>query len=279
MPLPLAIKGLMGLGKIAAPLVKETAVLGGLTAGAGALVNQFVPGGRELTGMTLDQIAEGEGYDLDNPESYRNDIGDRLRSIVSGYSVDEVEKRARELAIDKVNRSLKTERDYISRQSEKLGLAKPDLSQFEYQTGQSTKTAANNAANEIARLKELESLLASGVPLDVLSGTTSAGAARGAAVKFNKDEKEKKAQEERDRIKTETRRLELRQDQRRLEELQIMREKMIDARSQADRNFNLQLQQINNQNRRLDREDARSARKDQQALYAMLLQGLSNLNF
>ena len=53
---------------------------------------------------------------------------------------------------------------------------------------------------------------------------------------------------------------------------------MRDEQAQADRNFNLQLQQLTNQNRRLDREDVRAARKDQQALYAMLLQGLSNLN-
>lgn len=275
--LPLALKGLLSVGKIAAPLVKETAVLGGIGAAAPALINRFVPGGREFTGMTLDQIAEGEGYDLDNPESYRNDIGDRLRSLVSGYSVDEVEKRARELAIANVNRSLQDKRDFISRQSEKLGLAKPDLSQFEYQTGQSTKTAANNAANEIARLNEVESLLAAGIPLDVLSGTTSAGAAQGAAVKYNKGEKETKAQQERDRVKEETQRLELRADQKRLEDLQLTRQRMIDARSEADRNFNLQLQQINDRNRQLDRQDARSARKDEQALYALLLQSLTNL--
>lgn len=277
--LPLALKGLLGVGKIAAPLVKETAVLGGLTAGAGALLNQVVPGGREFTGMTLDEIAKGEGYDLDNPESYRNDIGDRLRSIVSGYSVDEVEKRARELAIKNVNDSLKADREYIAKTAADLGLATPDLSQFKYQDGQSTKTAARNTARELERLSTIEQLRESGIPLDVISGTKSAAGATGAAVKYREDQKKTREKEERERIQKETERLELRKDQRRLEDLQIMREKMIDARSQADRNFNLQLQQMTNQNRRLDREDARSARKDQQALYAMLLQGLSNLNF
>lgn len=74
------------------------------------------------------------------------------------------------------------------------------------------------------------------------------------------------------------RKLDLKADQRHLQELQLIRDKMIDARSEADRNFNLQLQQMTNQNRRLDREDARSARKDQQALYALILQSLNNLN-
>lgn len=50
-----------------------------------------------------------------------------------------------------------------------------------------------------------------------------------------------------------------------------------DQKAKDDRNFQFQMMQLQNQNSRLDREDARADRRAQQQMYLALLQGLQNL--
>ena len=61
--------------------------------------------------------------------------------------------------------------------------------------------------------------------------------------------------------------------------LQLQLAQVAQQNSIADRNLQLQLQQLANADRRYEREDRRTARQDELALYAQLIEGLSNVRF
>ena len=274
---------LLGAGKAALPLLGKTAIAGGVIGGVGRLANETIPGLASMTGMDLDSIAAGEKFDLDNPGSYKNDPGDYLRSLISGVSVDQVEDKARQNSIDLINRSLKPSSEYIASGYKNLGLQGPDLTDFTYKEGESTKAAELRAQDAIATLKAAQEARAIGVPVQDLIGINSAAGMRAAVENY----RENKKTTERERIREEQLAdlAERRASQSgiRAEDIGVQLAQIQAQRDQASAQNNLQLQQLINQNNRLDRQDERNARKDQQALIMMLVQGLNNglgnLNF
>lgn len=89
------------------------------------------------------------------------------------------------------------------------------------------------------------------------------------------------AEEDEDEAKAEKLRLEreLKEAQRYRDDLDFRRQQLLMSEKEMLNNNAFRMEQLLQQNNRLDRQDARDARRDQQAFVALLLQGLNNLQF
>lgn len=270
---------LLGAGKAALPLLGGTALAGGIIGGVGRIANENIPGLASITGMDKDSIAAGERYDLDNPESYKDDPGDYARSLVSGVSVNDIKDKAKKNAIDKINRSLLPIVDRLKSGYKNLGLPGPDPTDFTYKEGESTKAPEFRAQDAIATLRAAEKAKARGVPIQDLIGINSAAGMNAAVEKHLDDKGKTKEGEVRTQQLSDLRDSRAYQAGIRAEQLGLQMAQLQAQQQQAAAQNNLQLQQMINQNNRLDRQDERNTRKDQQALIMMLVQGLGNLSF
>ena len=277
--LTIAGKSLLGLG------IGTGATLGAAGVSQGALA---IPGLRNLTGLTKEDIARGETYDLDSPEKYRDDGGDYLRSLFSGVSTDEVKETARQQAISDLNKKYKPAYERAVAGYRTLGLDAPDISNFQYSADGNEGTAAVEfrAQDSLARLKALQDAQASGL-IDNLAQyrNASPSAIQAAVVQGRKDEAEAnrkkirgenladaariRAQSLEDALRAERRADKRAADQMALQLAQLSSSDKISAirEARADR-------QLDYQNRRLDLEDARANRMDQQRMILMLVKGL-----
>jgi len=242
--------------------------LGGTTAavgGTGAAISQgalSIPGARNLLGMTAKDIAKGENYDLNDPSSYRDDIGDYLRSIFTGVSTDQVKEAAKQQAIKKVNQGQKDVYDRVRTGYEKLNLKAPDISEFQYQGTEGTAAAGFRANDRLRQLQALQAANAAGVDISGL-GNSSVSEIQNAQRAFQKNE-------------AETERLKIRNEAKAdLLEQQLRQDKINEANRQREFKI-LQMQNALN-NRRLDIQESRDYRKDRQMAIMQIMQGFANM--
>ena len=282
--IPLALGAAkLGLGTTAA--VGGTGLLGaGLSRAA-----LSIPGARNLLGATADQIAQGEDYDLNNPDSYRDDGGDYLRSLFSGVSTDAVKAKAKQQAIRKINQSLEDPYARVRTGYKALGLTAPDISEFQYneQTGENTAAATYRAGDRIKQLQALQDADALGVDITGL-GNASTSKINAAVRQFNKDEVEadrlkllgeqqaaqfqQNARADRIRNEERTDRLTQQLAQQKINTLQLQNQNAQALRSSQLDNRRLDLQEM-----QTNLENARTARKDQQLALLTIMQGLTQM--
>ena len=289
---PLAIGG--------AKVIGGTALLGG----TGALISQGllnIPGARDLTNLTAEGIAEGESFNLDNPDSYRNDPFDYLRSLFTGVGVDKVEESARQQSIDKIKRTLQPYYDKVSTGYKKLDLQVPDAKEFQYGYDSPSEGTAASTFRAQGYLKQLEALQgAKAAGLDISGMGTSSVPAINAAISTFRDDK---AEAKRLKLKTEmldeqrellresqkTAREQLASSERMLtqkllssdqnaihaQELAILQAGNQNAARQDNAAFRRMQQQYNN--RRLDMEQENINSKNRMQTMATLMQGLQGV--
>lgn len=264
----------------------------GLT-GAGAVgLSQAalqIPGARELLGLTQEDIARGETYDLNNPDKYRDDIGDYARSLFSGVSTDQVREAAKNQAITDLNKSFRPAYARVKSGYEALGLQAPDISEFEYNKGTGENTAALSFRSE-DRLKQLEALQNANAAGVDISGLGSASVSTiGRAIE---DQRKADLEAERLKLKAEAEdvlnKANLRADG-------IRQEERADLLGQQIRSQEVNMLQLNNQNaaalrssqlnnrrldlqeKRQDVEDRRTSRRDQQLALMTIMKGLAEM--
>lgn len=263
-----------------------------LTGGGAALASQGVlsiPGARNLAGLTKEDIARGETYDLNNPDSYRDEIGDYVRSAFSGVSTDEVRETAKAQAIENLNRKFRPAYERVKQGYQDLGLPVPDISEFEYNTatGENTAALGFRADDRLKQLEALQGADAAGVDISGLGGASVSTINRAVDVE-RKDELER----ERLKLKREAEATLAKANQR---ADTIRNEERTDLLRQQIRNQELQMLQLNNQNaaairssqldnRRLDLqeqrqnyENRRNSRKDQQLALMTIMKGLAEM--
>ena len=280
MVLPLVTAAGMGLLK-----------LGGATAavgGTGAAISQGVlsiPGARNLLGATASDIAKGEIYDLNDPSSYRDDIGDHLRSLFTGISTNEVKEKARAQAIKKVNQGLRTRYDAIKTGYETLGLKAPDEKEFQYGRGNNEGTETTAAADQRTtqrelQLQALQDAAGSGVDVSGLANS-SPSAIKNAQRLHLKDEKETEYQRRRGENLADQAMIFARQDAKEARlRADTLREQMRrDKQTEANRaqQFQIQQMQLGLENRRLDMQEARNFRNDRQKAIMQIMAGFREM--
>ena len=272
-----------------------------LLGGGGALLSQGVlsiPGARDFFGATAERIAEGEKFNLDNPDSYRNDPFDYFRSLFTGVGVDKVEESARQQSIDKINRTLKPRYERVKTGYENLGLTAPDISEFQYQGNEGTSASDFRSADRLAQLKALKNAKAIGVDITGL-GSASAPAINAAIEEFRDQKAETKRktlageladkQKELFTLQREAARDQLASSERmltqkllssdqnaiRAQELAILQAGNQNAARQDNAAFRRMQQQYNN--RRLDMEQENINNKNRMQTIATLMQGLQGV--
>lgn len=274
--LTLAGKTLLGLGA------------GGLGAAAASQGVLSIPGARNLFRLTKEDIARGETYDLDSPEKYRDDGGDYLRSLFSGVSTDDVKETAKKQAISDLNKAYKPAYERAVAGYNTLDLDAPDISNFQYAAdgNEGTSAVKFRAEDSLKRLQALQDAQATGL-IDNLEQyrNASPSAIRAAVVQGREDKAEAqrlkllgesrteaarlRAEALQDAYRAEGRADKRAADQMALQLAQLSSGDKISAirEARADR-------QLDYQNRRLDLEDARTNRMDQQRMILMLVKGL-----
>lgn len=265
--------------------------LGGATAavgGTGAAISQgalSIPGARNLFGLTAEDIARGENYDLNDPSTYRDDIGDYLRSIFTGVSTKDVKDKAREQAIKRVNQGLRTRYEAIKTGYETLGLKAPDEKEFQYGRGNNEGTETTAAADQRTtqrelQLQALQDAAGSGVDVSGLANS-SPSAIKNAQRLYLKDEKESEYQKRRGENLADQARIFARQDAKeaRLRADTLRQQMRRDAQTEANRaqQFQIQQMQLGLENRRLDMQEARNFRQDRQKAIMQIVQGLQQM--
>jgi len=233
-----------------------------------------IPGARNLLGLTVDDIARGEDYDLNDPSTYRDDIGDHVRSWFTGVSTKDVKAKAREQAIKKVNQGLRTRYDAIKTGYQTLGLKAPDEIEFQYGKGnnegdETTAAATQRTTQRELQLKALQDAAGAGVDIRGL-GNASASEIKNAKRLFDEGEAEKKQlkifarQDQKEaRLRADTLRQQMRQDAQ------------IEANRAAQ--FQIQQMQFGLENRRLDMQEARNFRNDRQKAIMQIMQGFKQM--
>ena len=226
-----------------------------------------VDGVRNLVGLTADDIAKGENFNLNDPSSYRDQIGDYVRSFFTGVSTEKVKEKARDQAIKKVNDKYRASADDIKTRYETLGLSAPDEKQFQYGQGKKEATETADAVGQRVRQSELrllalEDAAAAGVDISGL-GNLSAPAIKNVQREFQRD------QEELSRLKIRN------ENKADLLEQQMRQDKI----NEANRQREFQITQMQNalDNRRLDIQESRDYRKDRQLAIMQIMQGFANM--
>lgn len=267
---------------------------GAILAGGGLLTQagiDLIPGLKQSIGYTPEAIARGETYDLNNPDAYRDDFGDHLRSWLTGVSVGDVKKKARQQAIDTVNRSLNPAYERVKAGYKKLNLEAPDQSEFQYQGSEGTKAAEYRASDYLDQLKALKDASAAGVNISGLSNA-SPSAIDNAVRLHQKGEAEAdrlriKGENETDRLRIRGEALSdqatifARQDAKEARQrADLLREQMRrDKQTEANRSqqFQIQQMQLGLDNRRLDMQEARDFRNDRNKAIMQIVQGMRSM--
>ena len=275
MVLPLVTAAGMGLLK-----------LGGATAavgGTGAAISQGVlsiPGARNLLGATASDIAKGESYDLNDPSSYRDDIGDHLRSIFTGVSTDQVKEAAKQQSIKRVNQGLKPSYERVRTGYKKLGLEAPDISEFQYKDTEGTDASRFRAEDRLGQLKALQDASASGVNIAGLANA-SPSAIRNAITTHQEEKTEANYQRRRGESLADQATIFARQDAKeaRLRADTLRQQMRRDKQTEANRaqQFQIQQMQLGLENRRLDMQEARNFRQDRQKAIMQIMQGFQQM--
>ena len=269
---------LIGYG---AKALAGTAVAGGGTAAASQGLLS-IPGARNLFGLTADDIAKGESYDLNDPSTYRDDIGDHLRSFFTGVSTNEVKEKARAQAVKKVNQSLGTRYDAIKTGYESLGLKAPERSEFQYGRGnnegtETTAAAGLRATQRELQLQALQNADATGVDVTGLSNA-SPSSIKNAQRLHIKGENEADRQRIRGEALSDQATIFARQDAKeaRLRADTLAEQMRRDKNTEANRaqQFQIQQMQLGLENRRLDMQEARNFRNDRHKAIMQIVQGM-----
>ena len=273
--LPLVTAAGMGLLKLGG----ATAAVGGTTAALSQGVLN-IPGARNLLGATASDIAKGESYDLNDPSSYRDDIGDYLRSIFTGVSTDQVKEAAKQQAIKRVNQGLKPSYERVRTGYKKLGLEAPDISEFQYKGTEGTDASRFRAEDRLGQLKALQDANAAGVNIAGLANASPS--AINNAVRLHQ-----KREAEADRLKirneglADQARIFARQDAKEARlRADTLREQMRrDKQTEANRaqEFQIQQMQLGLENRRLDMQEARNFRNDRHKAIMQIVQGMRSM--
>ena len=231
----------------------------------------------DMFGLSLDQQAKGERGSLNDTRTEFNDwdLGDRIRSLVTGQSREAVQKRAAELQAKDINKLSARERSLISDGASGTGLDVGNLkigigeTEEDYQARLGTETGRVNSAQELRALRG-----GSTVTLDQTAG-------RGAIVTAASSLRDRNRTDDKKEIITETKRQERRDDDRYFNERKARREEQrFQSRRDDNRNdLTLQLAQMDSAlaDKRLayDRE-TRSMDKRDKAI-AALMAGLGSL--
>lgn len=251
------------------PFLAGAGILSGGALATKAAID-LIPGLKETIGYTPEAIAKSESYDLNKPDSYKNDIGDYLRAIGTGISVDEVKKAAKQQSIDNVNESLRKGIKKIQQGYSSLGYKDRIPTNLGYREGEGTVEASLRVQDELAKLNSLQNLKADypDLAVDGLLGKSSYEL-DAAGEKFRKNQFDSpEARARRTEERGESRYLDL-------QEAQLAQRRF--DQMQAQNNFQLQMDQMGLNNRRLDMQDARAERKDKREMLGLLLQGLGNV--
>ena len=253
---------------------------GAILAGGGLLTQagiDLIPGLKQSIGYTPEAIARGETYDLNNPDAYRDDFGDHLRSWVTGVSVGDVKKNARQQAIDTVNRSLNPAYERVKAGYKKLNLEAPDQSEFKYQGSEGTKASEYRAGDYLDQLKALNDAKASGVNIAGLANASPA-AIRNAITEHKETKAETLYQKREGERKTEQAEIYARADAKeaRLRADTLAEQMRQDKNTEANRaqQFQIQQMQLGLENRRLDMQEARNFRNDRNKAIMQIVQGM-----
>ena len=259
------------------PFLAGAGILSGGALATKAAID-LIPGLKESIGYTPEAIAEGESFNLNKPDSYKDDLGDNLRALRTGISTKQVKDAARQQAIDAVNTSLRTDIKQIKQGYTNLGYKDRMPINLGYREGEGTSEASLRVQDELKKLNSLQNLKASypGLAVDGLLGKSSyeldAEGERFRKSQKGSPESRAERQEGRlleDRSKEQSRYLDLMEQNLANRQFQ---------QSQAQNNFQLQMGQMGMNNRRLDMENARSNRRDQREALALILQGLGNVS-
>ena len=281
----------MGISKLIVPtlgwLGAGSGIATGLTA-TGMKLAQLIPGVYEKSDIARDEIVDltninAEGK-VDRIENYG--LGKRFRDGVLGYSQkDLAETRAGQMrkAIETVNKpDTQSIADYrVGLNLKPVGIQKmkPGENAEMFKRRIANETALVNAAQELRNnpnpnkttlqqlgekpnIAQINSALASAKNTDPLGPRQSQATANQYALEDRGIAAEGRRQEQ-------SRYLDLLEAQ--LADRQFQQ-------SQAQNNFQLQMGQMNTNNRRLDMENARSNRRDQREVLALILQGLGNVS-
>lgn len=269
--LTLGGKALLGLTK-ALPTIGAT----GLVTGVGAFGIGRTGAALGLT-PTNDDVSDGRGYNLDtDKEEKTNKLGDFLRDVTTGTSTTEINKQAKEKAIQQANNNTGDDRLALLERSGTLegGLT---LEGLQRQAGETEAEMRARYQREGAKLDVLEYQQLHG--LDRVPGQSMAAAVK---TKGDKDKASPLSAENRyiDALKQQQ------ADRRYQSELLAYNERKSDARfafqeeqAALNRQENLQMRMFDREDSRADRAaaDRRADRKERQAMILTLMKGLQTL--
>ena len=283
MPLPAIIPASIAAGKLLAPWLVNAGIGTAAVTGVGNVAGA-IPGVKEIFGTDAASVAKGETYD--GKRLVNIDAGDRLRALVTGTSLQQVEEAAKTQFGDA--RSLQLQNSGLTQRLQELGYEIPEGGALglKYKDGQSKEAFDVQLLNADAKIAKLEELKAQGID-PTTKGLSLSSSAPAIQAEITRRQREidlitpgsaiyESNLNEKNRQQQITENNKNRAFERAREDARYAFER---SESRADRQQNLQLATMEGEERKLDRRYQRDAdRRDrQQQSIMMLVKGLSQM--